>query len=105
LSSAKPQARRLPYEEDVLVPLLIRGPNIPQNARNSKDVYSMPDLGATILRLAGANVEQYHVDGTILLEVDGFSVSDKKHEAKSRPRHTLVEYWNGGLEEGKYAGK
>ncbi|KAK7034486.1 hypothetical protein VNI00_012333 [Paramarasmius palmivorus] len=85
--------KTLPYEEDVLVPLLIRGPAIPKNVTNSEDVYTMPDLGASILGLAGASVDEYTLDGRVFLGSTGIE----------KPRHTLVEYWNGGLEEGIYA--
>ncbi|KAJ8081538.1 hypothetical protein PM082_007383 [Marasmius tenuissimus] len=86
--------KTLPYEEDVLVPLIVRGPGISANATNSKDIYSMPDLGATILALAGANVTDYSVDGQTFLP----QTADT-----SKPRHTLVEYWNVALEEGIYS--
>ncbi|KAI3601354.1 arylsulfatase [Moniliophthora roreri] len=112
--------KTLPYEEDVLVPLLIRGPGVPRNATNSKDIYSMPDLGATILGLAGADVNQYSMDGTAFLgdnspsvienvadgptnvEV-GLGLNIRTEKKRAKPRHTLVEYWNGALEEGIYA--
>ncbi|KAG7094661.1 hypothetical protein E1B28_005484 [Marasmius oreades] len=88
--------KTLPYEEDVLVPLIIRGPKIPANKRNKDDVYSMVDLGATILGLAGADVQDYSVDGKDFL-------SNDRGVAKSKPRHALVEYWNAAVEEGIYA--
>ncbi|KAL0565432.1 hypothetical protein V5O48_016596 [Marasmius crinis-equi] len=87
--------KTLPYEEDALVPLVIRGPNVSANTTNANDVYSMPDLGATILGLAGVNVGDYSVDGNVFL---GQSQSEDKS-----PRHALVEFWAEGLEEGIYA--
>ncbi|KAK7041413.1 hypothetical protein VNI00_009279 [Paramarasmius palmivorus] len=53
----------------------------------------MPDLGASILDLAGASVNEYALDGIMFLES-----TDTKG-----PTHTLVEYWHGGIEEGIYA--
>ncbi|KAF9261445.1 alkaline phosphatase-like protein [Marasmius fiardii PR-910] len=89
--------KTLPYEEDVLVPLVIRGPNVPANATNTEDVYSMPDLGATILGLAGVDFEDldHSIDGRDLL-------SNTQTQSNNKARHALVEYWNGGMEEGIY---
>ncbi|KAK7034484.1 hypothetical protein VNI00_012331 [Paramarasmius palmivorus] len=86
-------SKSLPYEEDVLVPLLIRGPTIAKNAVNTEDVYTMKDLGASILGLAGANVDEYALDGRMFLS----------SENTDQPRHALAEFWNPGFEEGPYA--
>jgi hypothetical protein len=55
----------------------------------------MPDLGASILDLAGASVNEYALDGIMFL-----GSTDTRG-----PNHTLVEYWLGGIEEGTYACK
>uniref|UniRef100_A0A0W0EVU3 Putative arylsulfatase n=1 Tax=Moniliophthora roreri TaxID=221103 RepID=A0A0W0EVU3_MONRR len=83
------------YFADVLIPLIVRGPNVPSNVVNTKDIYSMPDLGATIFELAGASVDQYNLDGVVFLP------SDDTEQVKSR--HTIAEYWTAGLDEGAYS--
>ncbi|KAF9262348.1 alkaline phosphatase-like protein [Marasmius fiardii PR-910] len=95
--------KTLPYEEDVLVPLVIRGPHIPANTTNKRDVYSMPDLGATILGLAGVTPTNYTIDGTDFLTASNARPKQQEESGEAKPRHTLVEYWNAALEEGIYA--
>ncbi|EEB92375.1 hypothetical protein MPER_09124, partial [Moniliophthora perniciosa FA553] len=102
-SHQRSPGKSLPYEEgnkrfyfaDVLIPLIIRGPGVPSNVVNTKDIYSMPDLGATILGLAGASVDQYNLDGVVFLPSDDTE--------QTKPRHTIAEYWTAGLDEGAYS--
>lgn len=58
-----PEGKQLPYEEDVQVPLLIRGPNVRANHINSQDLIVNVDLAPTILELAGIPIPS-SVDGT-----------------------------------------
>ncbi|GAA6007187.1 hypothetical protein JCM10207_001537 [Rhodosporidiobolus poonsookiae] len=91
--------KTLPYEEDINIPFVVRGPSVPRGAVDSSSVYSLADLGATILHLAGAQADYEH-DGAIVpltnelrehVEADG--------GAKA---FTMVEYWVEGVGEGKY---
>lgn len=87
---------------------MIRGPGIPQNVTNTQDVYSMPDLGATILSLTGAKAN-YTIDGRSISFI-GDSPTDTygpatEAEMTESPKHTLTEYWNLGAFEGIYAGR
>lgn len=104
----------LPYEEDIRVPLVIRGPGITPGSLDRDSTYNIADLGATILSLAGAKAD-YEVDGRVIPlaknEQRGHE-GDKRelavyygaNEAQSK-HHTVAEYWIYGLEEGKYGGE
>lgn len=74
---------------------MVRGPGVPQNVINSVDVYTMPDLGATILSLAGASAT-YDIDGREI----SFTESVDTSNDTVLPRHSLMEYWNVGAFEG-----
>ncbi|THU88757.1 alkaline phosphatase-like protein [Dendrothele bispora CBS 962.96] len=93
----------LPFQEDVIVPFLVRGPGIPTNLTNDQ-VYSMPDLTATILDIANASAS-YPIDGRVIAftESEQVCVQDSSQEIEGAPAQTIVEYWNGALEEGTYA--
>lgn len=83
---------------------MIRGPGIPKNVTNSVDVYSMPDLGATILSLAGASAT-YTVDGREISFAESIDSDSSATNETALPRHALVEYWNVGSFEGAYVRK
>ncbi|XP_075983801.1 N-acetylglucosamine-6-sulfatase-like [Anticarsia gemmatalis] len=71
--------KRQPYESDIKVPLLIKGPGIKPNTTYSSPVLNI-DIGPTIVQLAGLTPEK--MDGRpISLEEDG-----------SLERYMLVEY-------------
>ncbi|KAF5351283.1 hypothetical protein D9758_007985 [Tetrapyrgos nigripes] len=90
-SHRRQPGKTLPFQEDTLVPFIIRGPGIPSNSRNDA-VHSMTDLAATILDVANASAS-YPVDGRVIT----FDVED------DGSGHTIVEFWNAALEEGIYA--
>lgn len=99
------------WHTDVLIPLFIRGPDITPNTTNSADVYSMPDLGATILSLAGATAN-YPLDGRPISLTSPAFDNDTCTAAIvnntgtiEEPRQTITEYWNVGILEGIYAGQ
>jgi N-acetylglucosamine-6-sulfatase len=83
-----------PYEEDVNVPLIIRGPGIKENAK-SDIVTSHQDLAPTIMELAG---EAQRPD------FDGSPIPVKKcgpSDEIDRQEHVGIEYWGyNGLGEG-----
>lgn len=94
---------------DVLIPLLVRGPGITPNITNAADVYSMPDLGVTILDIAGATAN-YTLDGRpISFATPAFDNGTQTTTGVNstapveEPRHTITEYWNIGIFEGTYA--
>ncbi|XP_066603653.1 N-acetylglucosamine-6-sulfatase-like [Prorops nasuta] len=73
-----PIDKRMPYETDIRVPLLIRGPNILQSEVTSP--VSSVDLFATILEIAGINrpsdgtsllSDNLAIDRTVLIEYKG----------------------------------
>ncbi|KAG7085669.1 hypothetical protein E1B28_003214 [Marasmius oreades] len=83
--------KTLPYEEDVVVPPIIRSPKVPANKRNKEDVYSMVDLGA------GADVQDYSVDGRDFL---------KQHSGNGKEQNQDMAWLNIGMvqvEEGVYS--
>lgn len=86
---AMPYDKRLPYETDTKVPLIIRGPNIP-----SKKVINFPvlliDLAPTILKWANVSFNTSDFDGTAfseLIEAETFDVIE---------RQMLIEHYGEG---------
>jgi N-acetylglucosamine-6-sulfatase len=71
-----------PYEESIRVPLVIRGPAIPQG-KASDDLVINADLAPTITQLAGAK-PKLEMDGESLLPV-------AEHPRKERGRELLIE--------------
>ncbi|ORY86729.1 putative arylsulfatase precursor [Leucosporidium creatinivorum] len=90
--------KTLPYEEDINIPLVVRGPTVPKGLVDSTSVYSLADLGATILHLAGA-VSDYDNDGALVPITKELR---KTIDAEGVKQHHLAEYWVEGVGEGKY---
>ncbi|GAA6050414.1 hypothetical protein JCM3770_004026 [Rhodotorula araucariae] len=91
--------KTLPYEEDINVPLVVRGPGVPRGLVDSTSVYSLADLGSTVLHLAGAEADYDH-DGSLV----PLTHSLRKSAARNggvKSFH-LAEYWVEGMGEGKY---
>lgn len=91
--------KTLPYEEDINVPLIVRSPFTPRGVVDSHSVYTLADLGATILRLAGAEADYEH-DGAIVPITE--ELRKEAEEAGGTQQHILVSYWVEGVGEGKY---
>ena len=107
-----PDGKRLPYEEAVRVPLIIRGGGFPAGAEALQPVANI-DLAPTIVALAGARARR-KMDGIPLLPLaldpaleqdrplllEGFSRNSGRpsHEAIRTPRWLWVEYRNGSRE-------
>ncbi|KAK4052700.1 hypothetical protein OIV83_001987 [Microbotryomycetes sp. JL201] len=87
--------KTLPYEEDIRVPFVVRGPGVPKGQMDSSSVYSIVDLGATILQLAGASSDYNHDGDTIPLT--------SSQRQSPRKQHHLSEYWVEGVEEGRFS--
>lgn len=91
--------KTLGFEEDIKVPLVIRGPGVPEGIVDDVSSYGMVDLSRTFLDLAGAKPD-YEDDGT---KINLHQKADKKEQANyAKHRHTLSEFWVKGIEEGKY---
>jgi arylsulfatase A-like enzyme len=83
------------YEEDINIPLIIRGPGVPRNI-TTEIVTTHTDLAPTILGLTGSSLRA-DFDG------EAIPLSRKSLEVASRSRHehVNVEYWGFALGEGK----
>lgn len=91
--------KRCPYEEDINVPLLIRGPDVPK-AINSSLVNSHTDLAPTILQMLGIDLRANFDGEPITYTQDTMAASNKSEMVN-------VEFWtsNGapiGLNHGNY---
>jgi arylsulfatase A-like enzyme len=77
-----PEGKIRPYEESIRVPLVMRGPGIPQG-KTAEDLAINADLAPTITQLAGAKPK---------LEADGESLLPAaEHPRKERGRELLIE--------------
>jgi arylsulfatase A-like enzyme len=98
-SHRRQPGKTLGYEEDIKVPLVIRGPGMPEGITDKVSSYGMVDLSRTFLDLAGAKPD-YEDDGTKI----NLHQKEGKKEQKNyeKHRHSLSEYWLRGIEEGKF---
>jgi arylsulfatase A-like enzyme len=87
------------YEEDVNIPLIIRGPDVAANF-STDIVTSHTDLAPTFLEILGISLRE---------DLDGRPIPIKKLDIqetrKERREHANVEYWGFAGGEGKYDGK
>jgi N-acetylglucosamine-6-sulfatase len=88
--------KKFAFEEDINVPLIIRGPGVPKNTKT--DIVSAHiDLAPTILDMAG--IEQRK-------EFDGRPIAitqeriDNRNKAET-DEHTAVEFWTGATFRGE----
>ena len=85
------------YEEDVNIPLIIRGPGVPAS-EESEIVTTHADLVPTILGLAGAAGLRSDVDGVAIpLSKEGLVEA-----VGTRHEHVTVEYWGYAAAEGPW---
>lgn len=87
---AQPFDKRQPYETDIHIPLLIRGPGITPGMRIDSAV-SLVDLAPTILSWANVSIPSY-MDGHSFHEM--FLKSPQK--VPQVERSLLIEYWGEG---------
>lgn len=86
------------FEEDIHIPLFIRGPGIVANTSTDL-VTAHTDLSPTILRLAGIPLRD---------DFDGAPIPLTSHDQDTvkltgeRSEHVNVEFWGLGIPEGKY---
>lgn len=84
------------YEEDINIPLIVRGPGVPQG-QVTDIVTSHTDLAPTFMQLVGAE-PRHDLDGAAIpLTNAGLML-----ERKTRQEHVNVEMWGIIMSEGKY---
>ncbi|TKY88081.1 hypothetical protein EX895_003177 [Sporisorium graminicola] len=90
------------YEEDIRVPLVVRGPGVPAGKRDD-GVHSNIDLAATIVHSSGAQ-PSYDLDGRVMnWAADHAALSFRDSGTAT---HHLSEFWVsqiGGAVEGNYS--
>lgn len=85
-----------PFEEDIHIPLIIRGPGVPEN-HSTEIVTTHTDLAPTFLRMIGASMHADFDGEAIPLTKDTMNAAvDDRYE------HVQVEYWGFALSESKY---
>lgn len=84
------------YEEDINVPLVIRGPGVPKN-EISEIVTSHTDLVPTFFEMVGLTPHEDFDGAAIPLSAIG--LESAKH---ARHEHVNVEYWGWAASEGAY---
>ncbi|KIW17914.1 hypothetical protein PV08_05109 [Exophiala spinifera] len=88
-----PPGKECGFEEDINIPLLVRGPNVPHG--DTEAVTTHTDLVPTFLRLAGVPFPD-GLDGTA---IPLFKPEFKEAE-QTRNEHVTVEYWGMATFEG-----
>ena len=97
------------FEEDINVPLIVRGPGVKKGEVEERVVTSHVDLVPTVLKLAGAlgdnlkEYEEYKLDGEAI-PLTAEELEEAKQKGK-RHEHVTVEYWGFALSEGRVFGK
>jgi arylsulfatase A-like enzyme len=94
-----PPGKACGFEEDINVPLIVRGPGVPRGRKVADVVTSHVDLAPTLLRIAGVDLEVgwEDLDGEVVPLMEGDlnkAASGRRHE------HVTVEYWGMALSEG-----
>ncbi|KAJ9272647.1 hypothetical protein DTO212C5_1374 [Paecilomyces variotii] len=80
------------FEEDIRVPLFIRGPGIPENHVENA-VTTHIDLAPTLFEIAGIKQRD---------DFDGTPIPLSKESVGLRHEHVTVEYWGLAIPEGEY---
>lgn len=104
------------FEEDINVPLIVRGPGIRRGQVEEGMVTSHVDLAPTVLKLAGVldggntdrkpkrrKEEEFGLDGEAI-PLTAEELMEAKEEGK-RHEHVTVEYWGFAVSEGRGFGK
>ena len=81
--------KRLPYETDIRLPLIVRGPNVPVKSVETSPVLLI-DLAPTILNWAKIPMDNNDYDGK------PFDHLLRKNSEKIEERQMLIEYWGEG---------
>lgn len=98
-----PPGKECGYDEDIRVPLIIRGPGV-SKGQVENAVTTHIDLAPTILKMVGADMRP-DFDG-VAIPLGSESSSDPASEAgeTTRHEHVAVEYWGFALAEGEGSG-
>lgn len=89
-----PPGKECGFEEDIRVPLFIRGPGIAAS-QVEKAVTTHIDLAPTVLKLAGVPLRK---------DSDGTPIPVSANEEVKRHEHVAVEYWGIAIAEGEIGG-
>lgn len=89
-----PPGKTCGFEEDIRVPLFIRGPGVPAGFVQDA-VTTHIDLAPTIFDLAGIPPRP---------DFDGTAIPVTPDSADPRHEHVTVEYWGRGVMEGDFSG-
>lgn len=92
-----PPGKECPFEEDIHIPLIIRGPGVPSGS-TAGVVSSHTDLTPTILKLASGGIERPDLDGSPLPLI----TQTLANPIKTSGEHVNVEFWGTGFLEGKF---
>lgn len=85
------------FEEDINIPLIIRGPGVPQGEETSI-VTAHTDLAPTILKIANGDWKRKDLDGSLIpLNLQGL-----KDAESTRQEHVNVEFWGTAIAEGNH---
>ena len=87
------------YEEDINVPLIIRGPGVPKNTVTDI-VTTHTDIAPTVFEILGLKQREDFDGAVIPLTDDGIT-----NAVAHRHEHVNVEYWGWALEEGTHGGR
>lgn len=111
-SHRRQPGKTLGYEEDIHVPLIVRGPDVPSGIRDTLSSWSIVDLSKTIMKLAGAEADyvddgreiDLHRDRNPLAQPATVDILEAHGNGKNA-RHAISEFWVLGVEEGVFAGE
>lgn len=92
---AMPFDKRLPYETDIQVPLIVRGPNVAFKSVVNSPVMLL-DLAPTILNWAKVPVDSADFDGLPFDHLLSGLVHPSSPKEKFQERQMLIEYWGEG---------
>lgn len=103
-----PPGKECGYEEDIRVPLIIRGPGVPEGQVEDA-VTTHIDLAPTILKITGSETRPDFDGSPIPLGVEDTMEIESEEEADvllqtKRHEHVAVEYWGFALAEGEGGG-
>lgn len=98
-----PPGKECGYEEDIRVPLVIRGPGVPKGEIQDA-VTTHIDLAPTILKIVGADLRPDFDGVAIPLGSKGSDTLAVETEETKRHEHVAVEYWGFALAEGEGGG-
>lgn len=92
---AMPWDKRLPYETDIGVPLIVRGPNVPI-AQTVDSPILLIDIAPTIMNWARIPINYSEIDGK---PFDHLLHQNKVEHSLIEERQMLIEYWGEGNSE------